>query len=214
MKGLKQSFKKLGRSKSIASVGSGGQGWDGQEKEALIDRSIKRVAYLESFPKVIDYMGYELPGDVINPKVLDNIQDLDVRESDIFIVSYPQSGASAVEELVLKLVDKMLEKQPQGRRQRSASVSRLEAAHPYGHLRWLNALKSPRILASNLPLALMPDSVKTPVCKIIYVLRNPKDQSVSYYYQHRVKGILSSFDDFISLYMCGHLLYGDYFSHS
>ncbi|CAG2105853.1 unnamed protein product, partial [Medioppia subpectinata] len=90
---------------------------------------------------------------------------------------------------------------------------RLEAAHPYGHLRWLNALKSPRILASNLPLALMPDSVKTPVCKIIYVLRNPKDQSVSYYYQHRVKGILSSFDDFISLYMCGHLLYGDYFSH-
>ncbi|CAG2118544.1 unnamed protein product, partial [Medioppia subpectinata] len=87
------------------------------------------------------------------------------------------------------------------------------AAHPYGHLRWLNALKSPRILASNLPLALMPDSVKTPVCKIIYVLRNPKDQSVSYYYQHRVKGILSSFDDFISLYMCGHLLYGDYFSH-
>ncbi|CAG2179412.1 unnamed protein product, partial [Oppiella nova] len=200
MQGLKKSLTKFQRSHS--TTGSGGQAATG-EKDALIDKSIKRVAYLESFPKVLEYNGYELPGDVINAKVLDNLQDLDDRESDIFIVSYPQSGSAVVEELVMKLVDKKVEKTP-SRRARKAQVAKLEGAHPYGHLRWLNGLKAPRILTTNLPLNLMPNHVKTPICKIIYLLRNPKDQSVSYYYQHRVKGILSSFDDFISLYMSGH----------
>jgi hypothetical protein len=45
------------------------------------------------------------------------------------------------------------------------------------------------------------------------LVRNPKDHAVSYYYHHRVKGILSSFDDFFELYMNGHLLYGDWFKH-
>ena len=49
--------------------------------------------------------------------------------------------------------------------------------------------------------------------QIIYLIRNPKDQSISNFYHHRVKAIINSLDDFFDLFLSGHLLYGDYFSH-
>lgn len=49
--------------------------------------------------------------------------------------------------------------------------------------------------------------------QIIYLVRNPKDHVIAYYYHHRFKGVQMSLDDFIDLYLNGYLLYGNYFDH-
>ena len=157
MKSLKDSLKRFRIS-----------GRQSKEKEPLIDKNAKRVEYLQSFPKVLVYKGYELPGDLIHSKVLDDIQDFEVRQSDIFIVSYPQSGSAVVEEIVSQLVNKLKEEEdvPMRRVRPRGQVAKLEADSPYGHLRWLKGLKSPRILTTNLPLDLLPEGLKNTNCKV------------------------------------------------
>ncbi|XP_014680231.1 PREDICTED: sulfotransferase family cytosolic 1B member 1-like, partial [Priapulus caudatus] len=52
---------------------------------------------------------------------------------------------------------------------------------------------------------------------IIYVIRNPKDNAVSYYYHHKIACFLGpytgNFQEFMTLYMRGQLLYGSWFDH-
>lgn len=55
---------------------------------------------------------------------------------------------------------------------------------------YLDSLKSPRIFKEHLPLHLLPDDVRK--CKVIYLVRNPKDVVVSY--QHHMT--LFSIDEY------------------
>jgi hypothetical protein len=159
MKGIKNSLKKLSLTRRST------KSRPTTEKDRLIDANIKRVAYEESFPKILTYKEVSLPGDIIHPKVLDDLPDFEVREDDIYIVSYPQSGSQVIEEIVTLIVNKINEKNP-SRRQRVAQVAKLEAANPYGHVRWLKGLRSPRILTTNLPFDLIPDKVKETLCRV------------------------------------------------
>lgn len=53
--------------------------------------------------------------------------------------------------------------------------------------------------------------------QVIYVLRNPKDQAVSYYHFHQTAKYLGGekrdWDEFLQLYLKGHLVYGSWFEH-
>jgi len=164
MKGIKNSLKKLSFSRQSVRPRQS------TEKDRLIDANIKRVAYEESFPKILSYKNVSLPGDIIHPKVLDDLPDFELREDDIIIVSYPQSGSQVLEEIVTLIVNRVNDKNP-SRRQRAAQVAKLEAANPYGHVRWLKGLKSPRILTTNLPFDLIPEKVKETLCKVSYDLK-------------------------------------------
>lgn len=53
----------------------------------------------------------------------------------------------------------------------------------------LNLSSSPRLLSTHIPYALLPDSVQSSGCKIVYVCRNPKDVFVSMW--HFVKQVRS-----------------------
>ena len=72
----------------------------------------------------------------------------------------------------------------------------------------LDALPSPRLLKTHLPFHLMPLQISSgPItCKIIYVIRNPKDAAISLY--HHVKSLApynyeAALDQFLPLYMAG-----------
>ena len=137
------------------------------ESTTLIDKSAKYQQYLDSVPNVLHYKDYELPADLIHPKVLDDLPDFEIRENDILIVSYPQSGSSVAEDLISQIVAKAHESQTQRRGRWKCQVARLEESNPFGHMRWLNGLKSPRMFTSNLPLELLPQAIRNGGCKVI-----------------------------------------------
>lgn len=64
---------------------------------------------------------------------------------------------------------------------------------------------------------LLIDLISKVVLQIIYVVRNPKDQAVSYYHFHETAKFLGGFKrdwaEFLELYIKGHLVYGSWFAH-
>src|SRR5581483_8324770 len=125
---------------------------DGDDEENL---KAKSITYQQSFSKVIFYKDVLLQGDIIFPKVLDELAEMEIRSSDILIASYPQSGASVMEEIVTLLVKHSNVKLMRSRNRGDSAgpqVTQMEIGHPRGHLRFLKGIKSPRILTTHLPV--------------------------------------------------------------
>lgn len=236
MKSIKNSLKKLShRLSGESSAHHLDFEANNNPREGLSELEVKRSLYHEGLPKVMQYKSYQFPEDVINVRVLESLDDFELRHDDIFLLSYPATSSHLLEDLVQSLLGKVSEKNsspPQTTTSAKIQIARLEVSNPYGHIRWLKSLKSPRVFASNLPFDLMPAQLRiSPSCKvicvvscpwlslissttqIIYLVRNPKDHIIAYYYQHRFKGVQLSLDDFIELYLTGYLLYGNYFEH-
>lgn len=77
----------------------------------------------------------------------------------------------------------------------------------------LEALESPRILNTHYPYELLPENMGASKCKIIYMLRNPKDVAVSLYHhltKHDDFRYNGSWSNFLQLYLgdkCKSVLY-------
>lgn len=72
----------------------------------------------------------------------------------------------------------------------------------------------PRIIKSNLPVALLPIQLWRKKPKIICAFRNASDMSKSYYekYYH-LHGYQGTYEDFCKLLMAGRVVYAPYLSH-
>lgn len=186
------------------------------DKDPTLDLDPLRAAYVCSIPRAQWFRGVLLQGYLVHPNILQNLDDFDVRNDDVFIITYPKSGTTWTEEIVSliyndgnpnKVKNKLL----------AYRVEHLEVGRPIGHMRHLRKLKSPRLMATHLPLSLIPKQLRQAKCKIIYVVRNPKDNAVSYYHHHRMSTFLGnykgSWGDFLTLFMKGYLVYGSWFEH-
>ncbi|CAG2176806.1 unnamed protein product, partial [Oppiella nova] len=172
-----------------------------------------RSQYVRSIPDAILADGLLLQGRVNPSRYLSKMATFEVRANDIWLVSYPKSGTTWTKQ-ILSLID---------RNGNAESVSdvpvieRIKHIEVYDNIERLASQSSDRMIGTHLPATHIPTELKQLKCKIIYVVRNPKDTAVSYYYYHRISKFLGnyngSWDTFCELFVHGHLFYGDWLEH-
>lgn len=160
---------------------------------------------------------YKYRGYIFAQFFLDQLRDIhtfEVREDDIWVLTFPKSGTTWMQEIVyLVMNDLDTEK---------ASKTGIDYRFPYFEypvpgLKTIDEMPSPRLIKSHLPFSILPNQMKYKKPKIIYMIRNPKDIVVSYYifaikfFKH--VPFNGSFEDFCRLFTEDIILYGPWWKH-
>ena len=140
-------------------------------------------------------------------KFLRGRMELEVRQNDVFISSYPRSGTTLTQWIVYLLAH---EAQPDPTHltkvspwfERSLAIGEISASE-------LDRFPSPRVFKSHLPRQWLPDGAR-----YIYVERDGPDVLLSYFHFYRdYLGFEGSLDDFHRRFVEGLLQYGSWFDH-
>ncbi|KAK6179578.1 hypothetical protein SNE40_011905 [Patella caerulea] len=133
--------------------------------------------------------------------------DVKARVDDVFIVEYVKSGLHLVYEIVSMLRSIQTELLP----------SIMESAHmEVLSPQMVDRIPSPRTMCTHRYRAELPRNLTDLKCKIILLIRNPKDVCVSYFnFLREIKSIEyeGSFSDFISLFKSGDVIFNSWDSH-
>ncbi len=160
----------------------------------------------------------------VTPQKFKKLQtEFHVRSDDVFIVSYPKSGTTWVQQIV-RLVQGG-GSLPDTDTKITDAIPWLEGTEMPGFgcdmtLREIDETPSPRTFKSHLPCDIVPGgSPHTSPARYIYVARNPKDTAVSFYaFVDRISKATVGFtpfswDLFLKLFLSGKLWFGDWYDH-
>ncbi|KAG8510949.1 Amine sulfotransferase, partial [Galemys pyrenaicus] len=121
---------------------------------------------------------YNFERSLIDINLLENLENFEIRDDDVFIVTFPKSGTIWTQQ-ILSLIH--FEKH----RKRTENLDTMDRA-PFleYNLRHVDfsSIPPPRVFCSHLPYYLVPNGLKNKKAKIIYVYRNPKDVLISFFY--------------------------------
>jgi hypothetical protein len=153
---------------------------------------------------------YTIPFDFL--KKLKKFKELELREDDVWVCTYPKTGTTWVQEIVYLIKNDC--------NFNKAKETKIDERFPFFEVGFpseknLNNLESPRFIKTHLPIELLPNDINKK-CKLIYVLRNPKDVCVSYFNFSKMVTQISfngNFDDFTELFLNGYVPYGSYANH-
>lgn len=122
---------------------------------------------------------------------LEQIRDFEVRKDDIWVITPPKSGTTWMLELVWLLQNDLdfetALKIDQEKRTSFLEICSFLPNSVYS-IENYDALPSPRIMKSHLPVHLLPKGLWTVKPKVIFVARNPKDAIVSFFHHHTSLG--------------------------
>ncbi|XP_025781608.1 amine sulfotransferase-like [Puma concolor] len=157
------------------------------------------------------FKGYHFGHEELDIGFIENLDDFVIRESDVFIITYPKSGTSWFQQL-LSLI--YFEEHRKG-------IGNLETVDrvPFFeyNFRKMDFVErpSPRLFATHLPYYLVPRGLKNKKAKIIYIYRNPKDVMCSYFHfsKNVTLQVTSSFEEFMEQFLEGKVLGSLWFDH-
>lgn len=145
----------------------------------------------------------------VDPEIrLKEIQELETRETDILVVSYPKSGSHWLHEILCKLLYDEHTPKP---------LPRMEDCFMelLSGMSALTKLPSPRILYTHLPVQYLPRKHLSMGGKTFHLVRDPRDVAVSSYHhflsEPRFKKYFTrDWDQHLSEFMSGHCIYGEW----
>ncbi|XP_032999549.1 amine sulfotransferase-like [Lacerta agilis] len=141
---------------------------------------------------VFKHKEYYFPADVTSPEYIDSLEDFEIRDSDVFVVTYPKSGTIWTQNILSLIYH-------EGHRDGTEKVNLLDRV-PWLEYKDPNAdyvnRPSPRLFVSHLPYYLVPKGLRNGRAKVVYVARNPKDVLVSYYHFAKAACSLEKVEDF------------------
>uniref|UniRef100_UPI00358EFAF1 sulfotransferase 4A1 n=1 Tax=Myxine glutinosa TaxID=7769 RepID=UPI00358EFAF1 len=144
---------------------------------------------------------------------MDEICEFPVRRDDVWLVTYPKSGTSLLQEVVY-VVSRGAEADESALINIDDFVPVLE--YPQPGIDAIKEMPSPRIIKSHLPYQFLPQDLHAGKARVIYMARNPKDLVVSYYQFHRSLRSMSyrgTFQEFCRRFIYDKLGYGSWFGH-
>uniref|UniRef100_A0A667Y1Y7 Sulfotransferase n=1 Tax=Myripristis murdjan TaxID=586833 RepID=A0A667Y1Y7_9TELE len=156
--------------------------------------------------------GLLLPTVAHTKESLKYAQDFHVEDTDVFVVTYPKSGTTWMQEIIPLVLN-------------GGDLTPVQTIPNWDRVPWLEEtrtalvvdhLTSPRALATHLPYQLMPASFFSSKAKVIYVTRNPKDVMVSSYHFHKMASFLDdpgTFEEFMDKFLKGKVLFGKWTDH-
>ncbi|XP_048374020.1 sulfotransferase 2B1-like isoform X2 [Sphaerodactylus townsendi] len=161
----------------------------------------------------IEYGGITLPSLVhTDASVRYAHQSFQVRDSDVFNLTYPKSGTTWMQEILSLIYSN-------GDLTLSRSVpswERVPWIEQTTAAEYLENRPSPRLITSHLPPTVFPASFFASQAKAIYTVRDPRDVCVSLYYYAKMSSFLEykeSFGEFIEMFAAGTILFGSWFDH-
>uniref|UniRef100_A0A8C9P6N3 Sulfotransferase n=1 Tax=Spermophilus dauricus TaxID=99837 RepID=A0A8C9P6N3_SPEDA len=129
------------------------------------------------------YKGILFPVGLYSPESISQAENTsNVRDDDIFIITYPKSGTTWMIE-ILSLILK------------NGDPSWIRSVPIWERAPWCETIisafslqdqTSPRLLSSHLPIQLFPKAFFSTKAKVIYLSRNPRDVVVSFYHYSKI----------------------------
>ncbi|XP_070581865.1 sulfotransferase 1E1-like [Ptychodera flava] len=146
-------------------------------------------------------------------EVMDQVTDLEPRKDDVYIVGYPKSGTNWLQILLSQIY------QDWGtlRENEQKRIPLLEVSEKpnLNGFQQFDKASSPRLVKSHLPYHLFPRKHQEADCKVVYIVRNPKDSCVSLF--HMMKGFRLVRDedwaDHMTRFVQGKMWYGNWLDH-
>ncbi|KAK1337969.1 hypothetical protein QTO34_001073 [Cnephaeus nilssonii] len=161
---------------------------------------------------LLNFKGYNFESSLIDADFLENLDDFEIRDDDVFIITYPKSGTIWTQQILSLIYF-------EGHRNRTEDLSTLDRV-PFleYNIRKTDFLKrpSPRLFCSHLPYYLVPKGLKRKKAKIVYVYRNPKDVMTSYFHFSNMVILLEAGNDmehFMKRFLDGNVIGSRWFDH-
>uniref|UniRef100_UPI00358FECCF sulfotransferase 1C2-like isoform X1 n=1 Tax=Myxine glutinosa TaxID=7769 RepID=UPI00358FECCF len=145
----------------------------------------------------------------------EKIMSFQARPDDTFIASYPKSGLMWTTQ-VMNMIK--LQGDVKAYKVRKSLIPFLEFCRPNEEpaVETINNLPSPRDINIHSPISHISKSILEKKCKVICVLRNPKDVAVSYYHFHTFNNMLpnpGTWSEFLQNFMIGKVGFSSWFDH-